>query len=84
MENFDFAIAPATCGEAPVGLQSTGSPKFCLLWTAIGVPVVNVPMFTGPNGMPVGVQVIGRYGSDAETISAAAWFEKKLKVKMVY
>lgn len=84
MEGFDFAIAPATCGEAPVGLQSTGSPNFCLLWTSIGVPVVNVPVFTGLNGMPVGVQVIGRHGSDAETISAASWLAQKLKVKMVY
>lgn len=84
MDNFDFAIAPATSGEAPVGLQSTGSPNFCLLWTSIGVPVVNIPIFTGPNGMPVGVQVIGRNGSDAETLSAAVWLRKKLNVRMVY
>jgi len=84
MDNFDFAIAPASSGEAPLGLHNTGSPNFCLLWTSIGVPVVNIPMLTGPNGMPVGVQVIGRYGSDAETISGAAWLGRNQKVKMVY
>ncbi len=84
MGNFDFAIAPASPGEAPLGLQKTGSPNFCLLWTSIGVPVVNIPIFTGPHDMPIGMQIIGRYGSDAETIRAAAWLGQKLKVKMVY
>ena len=35
---------------------------FNALWTLLHVPVVNVPGFAGPNGMPVGLSLVqGRY-----------------------
>ncbi len=78
INKFDAAIAPAAPGEAPKNLTNTGNPKFNLLWTSIGVPAVNVPALKGPSGMPVGVQVIGRYGADLETLRAAAWLGHEL------
>ena len=81
--DFDAAIAPVTAGEAPKGLDSTGNPKFLLLWTSIGVPVINVPAFKGPRGLPVGVQVIGRRGADLETMRAAQWLGRELGAEMV-
>ena len=81
--DFDAAIAPVTTGEAPKGLDSSGNPKFLLLWTSIGVPVINVPAFKGPQGMPVGVQVIGRQGADLETLRAAQWLGRELGAEMV-
>ena len=83
ISEFDAVIAPATPGEAPRDLTNTGSPKFNLLWTSIGVPAVNVPALKGPAGMPVGVQVIGRYGADLETLRAAAWLGHELGAKVV-
>jgi len=83
ISEFDAVIAPATPGEAPRDLTNTGSPKFNLLWTSIGVPAVNVPALKGPAGMPVGVQVIGRYGADLETLRAAAWLGHELGAEVV-
>jgi Asp-tRNA(Asn)/Glu-tRNA(Gln) amidotransferase A subunit family amidase len=70
---FDAVITPAAPGEAPKGLAFTGSRAFCLLWTTLGLPAINVPGLTGDAGLPLGVQVVGAFGSDAETLRAAAW-----------
>ncbi|MBT5037342.1 MAG: amidase [Rhodospirillaceae bacterium] len=81
--DFDAAIAPVSAGEAPKGLDSTGNPKFLLLWTSIGVPAISVPAFKGPAGLPIGVQVIGRHGADLETLRAAKWLGRELGAEMV-
>lgn len=62
-------IAPATVGEAPKGIDGTGNPIMNLPWTYAGVPTVSVsaaslPHGIGPQGLPLGVQCAGSYGSD--------------------
>jgi Asp-tRNA(Asn)/Glu-tRNA(Gln) amidotransferase A subunit family amidase len=52
----DAIITPATTGTAPAGLESTGSPAFCTIWTLCGTPAVTVPLMQGENGLPLGVQ----------------------------
>ena len=69
----DVILAPSAQGEAPRGLAATGDPIFCRIWTLLGVPVMNIPCSQGPNGLPVGVQIIGRIGDDARTVAAAEW-----------
>jgi Asp-tRNA(Asn)/Glu-tRNA(Gln) amidotransferase A subunit family amidase len=55
-------VAPSVVNEAPVGHESTGDAAFCGPWTALHMPVVNVPGFRGENGLPVGLSVVsGRY-----------------------
>jgi Asp-tRNA(Asn)/Glu-tRNA(Gln) amidotransferase A subunit family amidase len=70
---FDAIITPAAPGEAPEGLQSTGDPSFCTLWSFCGVPALSLPLLEGPNGLPVGVQLIGRRGNDARLLRTARW-----------
>ncbi|HLX80786.1 MAG TPA: amidase [Burkholderiales bacterium] len=69
----DAVLAPCAPGEAPLGLAATGDPIFCRIWTLLGVPAMSVPCIRGPNGLPVGVQVIGRIGDDARAIAVAEW-----------
>ena len=45
----------------------------------MGVPCVNVPTFVAEGGLPVGVQVIAKYGADAEALAAARFVEHALK-----
>jgi Asp-tRNA(Asn)/Glu-tRNA(Gln) amidotransferase A subunit family amidase len=71
-------LAPSTTGEAPVGLESTGNPVMNRVWTLLHVPCVTVPVATGPNGLPVGLQVIGRIGDDARTLAAARWIHERM------
>ena len=78
MGDFDAAITAPAPGEAPLGLESTGSRLLTLAWTTLGVPAVNVPGMTGPGGLPIGVQVVGRRGDDAQVLRAAAWIGQHL------
>ncbi len=71
----DVLITPPAPGEAPSGLGSTGNPVFNKVWTLLHGPAVTVPAGFGPNGLPIGVQVVGRLGRDAETLAAAAFLE---------
>ena len=74
----DVILAPSAPGEAPKGLAATGDPIFCRVWTLLGVPAMNIPCSTGTNGLPVGVQVIGRIGDDARAVAVAEWLQGKI------
>lgn len=63
----DLWIAPAATGTAPEGLDSTGDPIMSLPWTHSGVPTIGLPSDT-IDGLPVGVQFVGRFGADEDVV----------------
>ncbi len=69
----DAVLTPAATGEAPVGLESTGNPIFCTLWTLCGMPAITLPVLQGSHGMPMGVQLVGCRGDDARLLRTARW-----------
>lgn len=77
-ESVDAIIAPSAFGPAPEGLSSTGDPTISKLWTLTGNPVVNMPGLTTPEGLPLGVSVIARFGRDARSLGVAAALEKAI------
>jgi Asp-tRNA(Asn)/Glu-tRNA(Gln) amidotransferase A subunit family amidase len=79
MKNYDFVLTPAAAGEAPEGLAQTGSASFNRLWTLLGVPCLTVPAYKGPGGLPIGVQIVGAYGSDRDTLAWAQWTRRTLE-----
>ena len=66
---------PSAPGEAPKGLDWTGDPAFNFIWTSLHVPCVTVPAGTGPNGLPLGIQIVGRRGDDKAVLAWARWVE---------
>lgn len=58
LSTYDAIITPSVPDEAPLGIEKTGSAAFCLIWTALHTPVVNVPGFKGENGMPIGLSLV--------------------------
>jgi amidase len=74
--DYDVLLTPAVAGEAPIGLEATGDPSFSLLWTTLHVPSITIPLFTGPNGLPVGVQLIARRGADRQMFNVARWVSR--------
>ena len=80
-DDVDVILTLSAPGAAPKGLESTGDARYNRLWTLMGVPCVNVPALVADGGLPVGVQVIARYGADAEALAAARFVEEALKRK---
>lgn len=77
-DDYDIFITPSAKGEAPQDLTAIEGGTFNSLWTLMYAPCVTLPAFTGPNGMPVGLQVVGPQGQDARTIANAGWVERAL------
>ena len=77
-EGFDILLAPCVQGEAPVGLDSTGDPGFQAIWTILHVPALTLPTHRGPNGLPVGIQLIGRRYDDQRLFACAKWVWERL------
>lgn len=80
-QRFDVIVTPAVAGEAPTGLESTGDPVFCSFWTFCGLPAISLPLMTGPNGLPLGVQLVGQYGQDARLLRTARWLVHTLSMQ---
>jgi Asp-tRNA(Asn)/Glu-tRNA(Gln) amidotransferase A subunit family amidase len=78
MAGYDVLLTPSATGEAPRGLGWTGDPVFNSLWTGLHVPCVTVPAGVGPNGLPLGLQLVGRAGDDAAVLHWAAWVAAQL------
>ena len=77
-EEVDVLLAISAPGVAPKGLGSTGDARYNRLWTLMGTPCVNVPAYVASGGLPVGVQIIARYGDDAKALAAARFVEDAL------
>ena len=78
MERYDAILTPPALGTAPKGLGATGDPVFCVLWTLLGMPAVTLPLMQGANGLPLGVQLVGRRNFDARLLRTARWLERKV------
>jgi len=74
----DLLLTPSAAGEAPVGFTSTGDPRFNSPWTLSWLPCVTLPAGTGPTGLPLGVQLVGRRFGDEALLDGAAWVERHL------
>jgi aspartyl-tRNA(Asn)/glutamyl-tRNA(Gln) amidotransferase subunit A len=67
----DVYLWPAAPDTAPEGLAWTGDPRFISPWTAIGGPIVTIPVATAANGMPLGCILSGAPGMDAAMCAVA-------------
>ena len=71
--HIDLWICPPSPGPAPKGLENTGDPAMNLPWTQVGFPAVTIPVETGPDGLPIGLQVVGKWNMDEELL---VWAEE--------
>jgi Asp-tRNA(Asn)/Glu-tRNA(Gln) amidotransferase A subunit family amidase len=77
-QRYDAILTPAAPGAAPKGLDSTGDPSFCTLWTLCGMPALSLPLLQSSAGMPLGVQLVGPRHGDARLLRTARWLAKQV------
>ncbi|HVC57107.1 MAG TPA: amidase [Stellaceae bacterium] len=75
---FDAILTLPAVGQAPKGLGDTGSAIFNSLWTVLYMPCLTLPAGAGPDGLPVGIQLVGRRHDDARLLDVGLWVERHL------
>lgn len=80
-DRYDAIVTAAAPGPAPHGLDSTGSPIFNGLWTLCGTPAISLPLLASGDGLPIGVQLVGRRGDDARLLRTARWLVGHLRAR---
>jgi amidase len=75
---FDAVLTAPALGEAPQGLTDTGDAVLCTPFTLVGAPAVTLPAAQSANGLPLGIQLVGRWSRDQQLMSVALWVEQQL------
>ena len=73
LHGVDLWLSPAAPGPAPYSLESTGDPVMNFPWTHSGLPAVTIPSGLAANGLPLGLQLAGRWWADELVL---AWAEE--------
>jgi Asp-tRNA(Asn)/Glu-tRNA(Gln) amidotransferase A subunit family amidase len=81
-QRYDAIITPAAPAPAPIGLEATGDPAFCTLWTLCGMPAISLPLMQAKNGLPIGLQLVGPRGGDARLLRTASWLAANVAAKV--
>jgi Asp-tRNA(Asn)/Glu-tRNA(Gln) amidotransferase A subunit family amidase len=76
--HYDALLTPSASGEAPIGINTPSDMLFQRFWTALHLPLVSIPGFTGVMGLPVGIQIVGSRGKDAHLLSVCRWIEQQI------
>ncbi len=77
MSEYDVILTPSSPGAAPHGFATTGNAMFNRLWTLMGAPCINVPGMRDGE-LPLGMQIVGRFGRDRTTLEAALFVENAI------
>jgi Asp-tRNA(Asn)/Glu-tRNA(Gln) amidotransferase A subunit family amidase len=78
MAGHDVILTPSAPGAAPHGFATTGDPMFNRLWTLMGAPCINVAGMNDGDGLPLGIQIVGRFGRDHAALEAALFVERAI------
>lgn len=83
LAGFDATLCPSAPAAAPAGLDATGDPSCCTLWSLLGVPAISLPIGMATagadfRGLPLGLQLAAGAGDDGHLLGVAAWCEARL------
>ena len=74
----DILLSASAFGEAPTGWNAFVGVSVFQMWTVLHMPSITLPVFKGPNGMPVGAQLIAKRRDDRGLFAASRWVQRHL------
>jgi Asp-tRNA(Asn)/Glu-tRNA(Gln) amidotransferase A subunit family amidase len=77
-QDIDIMITAAAYGEAPVGGNTFAGAPLYMMSTVLHVPSLSLPVFKGPHGMPIGLQILARRHDDRALFGFARWTYRAL------
>lgn len=78
LAHWDALIMPATTTTAPPTLETTGDKTVQAPWSCTGLPVVAIPCGLAENGLPAGIQLIGRPHEEEALLAVAQWCQSQI------
>jgi Asp-tRNA(Asn)/Glu-tRNA(Gln) amidotransferase A subunit family amidase len=78
MAPFDAALTAPALGEAPRGLDDTGDAMFCTPASVLGAPAISIPAGDSGNHLPLGIQLLNRWGDDRRLLETSLWVERAI------
>ena len=79
--DIDALLTPTAPGEAPRGFEDAGDPRLQELWTLLHLPSITLPTYSGPNGLPVGIQLIAARHDEAHLCAIARWVSQRISLE---
>jgi aspartyl-tRNA(Asn)/glutamyl-tRNA(Gln) amidotransferase subunit A len=79
---YDLLLTPSTSSPAPRGLESTGDAWFQVPWSFSGLPTITLPSGLSQEGLPLGIQLVGKAFSEGKLLALARWCEKALEISL--
>ncbi|MFN8535085.1 MAG: amidase [Dehalococcoidia bacterium] len=78
MRGLDALALPST--TTPAGAPATTGDRLLLApWSLLGTPAISIPSGLSAEGLPLGLQLVGRRGADGDLLRVAAWAERRLQ-----
>lgn len=74
---YDGFILPTAFNVAPIS-RTTGDNRGQGPWTLLGMPAISLATGLSEDSLPIGTQLVGRRGNDADLLAVAAWCEQVL------
>lgn len=76
---YDAILTPSAVSEAPLlSERTTGDAVCCVTWTLCGLPCVNLPLLSGKNDLPIGVQMVGAHNKDDSLMHSAKYLLQQM------
>ena len=77
LQQYDIILTPSTATPAPL-MGETELKDSCLIWTFLGLPSMNLPVFASSEGLPFGLQIVANKYDDYHMFDFAKYIAKSL------